>query len=147
MFESCTPIIKDKSDHPVLPPVYDPSTRLSLCFCRNFFVLYSLCSEVSHWNESRASGDQDRASAEQDLIISPSQTYADTHTHIKPHAVQRHSHTDVYSLMNTPRHATVSKVSQWGTLNVCHEQDTAVHYGFNGDLKKNIWFTFTTAFK
>lgn len=28
--------------------------------------------EVSHWNESRASGDQDQASAEPDLIISPS---------------------------------------------------------------------------
>ena len=59
-------------------------SRPGLCFRQRCSVSYS---EVSHWNESRASGDQDQASAEQDLIISPSQrpmhthTYTHTHTH------------------------------------------------------------------
>lgn len=48
--------------------------------CQRCSVSYSLCSEVCHWNESRASGDQDQASTEQDLIISPSHRPMRTHT-------------------------------------------------------------------
>lgn len=80
--------------------------------CQRCSVSYSLCSEVCHWNESRASGDQDQASTEQDLIISPSHRPMRTHT--KAQTVKRHRHTRVYVFTHahtlschTEQHVTV----------------------------------------